>query len=711
MRGENIIDMTIRDSQLTDYDISDFHAHDEPHYHTVLTPQQLQQQQQTRPSAIQEERRRTTADSDDYVKVSEPIYDYPPKAGEPVPVKRISPTEAAQLQELYQEYDLGLDLPGVAPIGKPPQGRPALVHQQQVGQGPFGQGAVAQGQGQFIQGQGQGPFSQAQGQFVQGSHAQGQGPFAPGQGPLGQGQGQFYQGQGPHSPGQGPLAQGVVTRQNSVPESPRTVINVPINRKGHEVPIQFSYNVPIQETGPQNDDPKNLATADLYVQDAMEYIGHQNQPDKFIMEEEMLSAHEPLQQENKRKLAPKNPSFEATSRQVKTNDVFERVEHDEHDDMTYAPEIQSVEIPPDQMSETSENMIDYFDKVAAESELQIQNLQQQQQNTLKKQSQQAPQILPAFGNRAPSNSSLGSDRRSGSGVSSSDVYPYRHLRKQSSLLSVLGVTSMQEMLLTITSLDSLSEAMRKAGLETTNLIFGIDYTASNKYQGEESFGGRSLHTIHPHVKNPYQQVITILGRTLAPFAGQGKLGVYGFGDAKTGDWSVFNLKGEGDCRSLDEVLNIYNTVTPTVALSGPTNFAPLIYQAMEICQKSRDYHILVIIADGQVTNERATRRAIVQACQHPLSIIVVGVGDGPWDMMRIFDESLPKRPWDNFHFVEFHDIIKKSTSLEDGDVKVAVQSLLEIPDQYRCICELGLLDRSIPPRGSEIRREMMHNPL
>ncbi|ULU03986.1 hypothetical protein L3Y34_017052 [Caenorhabditis briggsae] len=742
----------IRDSQLTDYDISDFHAHDEPHYHTVLTPQQLQQQQQTRPSAIQEERRRTTADSDDYVKVSEPIYDYPPKAGEPIPVKRISPTEAAQLQELYQEYDLGLDLPGVAPIGKPPQGRPALVHQQQVGQGPFaqGQGILGQGQGPYPQasfaqgqgpqGQGQGPLAHGQGQFIQGQGPLGQGTgpypqgsFAQGQGPLGQGQGQFYQGQGPHSPGQGPLAQGVVTRQNSVPESPRTVINVPISRKGHEVPIQFSYNVPIQGSGPQNDDPKNLATADLYVQDAMEYIGQQNQPDKFIMEEEMLSAHELLQQKNKRKLAPKNPSFEATSRQVKTNDVFERVEHDEHDDMTYAPEIQSVEIPPDQMSETSENMIDYFDKVAAESELQIQNLQQQQQNTLKKQSQQieeeedkpilipdssllkpvgrAPQILPAFGNRAPSNSSLGSDRRSGSGVSSSDVYPYRHLRKQSSLLSVLGVTSMQEMLLTITSLDSLSEAMRKAGLETTNLIFGIDYTASNKYQGEESFGGRSLHTIHPHVKNPYQQVITILGRTLAPFAGQGKLGVYGFGDAKTGDWSVFNLKGEGDCRSLDEVLNIYNTVTPSVALSGPTNFAPLIYQAMEICQKSRDYHILVIIADGQVTNERATRRAIVQACQHPLSIIVVGVGDGPWDMMRIFDESLPKRPWDNFHFVEFHDIIKKSTSLEDGDVKVAVQSLLEIPDQYRCICELGLLDRSIPPRGSEIRREMMHNPL
>ncbi|VDO66955.1 unnamed protein product [Heligmosomoides polygyrus] len=284
----------------------------------------------------------------------------------------------------------------------------------------------------------------------------------------------------------------------------------------------------------------------------------------------------------------------------------------------------------------------------------------------------------------------------------------RFLRKQTSLLSVMGVTSMQEILLAIDSLDTLSDAMRKAGLENTNMIFGIDYTASNKYQGEDSFGGRSLHTIHPNVMNPYQQVITILGRTLAPFASTGCIPVYGFGDAKTGDSSVFPLKQDGDCESLEEVLKVYNEVTPTVDLSGPTNFAPLIYQAMEICQKANDYHILVIIADGQVTNERATRRAIVQACQYPLSIIVVGVGDGPWDMMKVFDESLPKRPWDNFHFTEFHEIMRRASGQSEGDVKLAVQSLLEIPDQYRCICELGLLkNRSIPPRGTEIRKDMM----
>lgn len=39
-------------------------------------------------------------------------------------------------------------------------------------------------------------------------------------------------------------------------------------------------------------------------------------------------------------------------------------------------------------------------------------------------------------------------------------------------MSALGVTSTQEMLLKLTSLDELSKAMRKAGLESTNLIFG-----------------------------------------------------------------------------------------------------------------------------------------------------------------------------------------------------------------------------------------------
>ena len=238
--------------------------------------------------------------------------------------------------------------------------------------------------------------------------------------------------------------------------------------------------------------------------------------------------------------------------------------------------------------------------------------------------------------------------------------------------------------------EEVTRALRTAGLESSNLIFAVDFTKSNVQQGERTFGNRCLHHLDPIISNPYQKVMSLLGQTLEPFDEDHLIPTYGFGDITTKDRAVFSFNtGELPCRGAQQVLDRYAQIVPSTQLSGPTSFAPAIDKAIEIVKREKSYHILVIIADGQVTNERTTRDAIVRAANYPLSIIVVGVGDGPWDTMKEFDDSIPARKFDNFQFVDFHRTVSGS---DFPDAAFALNALMEIPDQFAAIRSLGLLD-------------------
>ncbi|TVU51617.1 hypothetical protein EJB05_03057 [Eragrostis curvula] len=258
------------------------------------------------------------------------------------------------------------------------------------------------------------------------------------------------------------------------------------------------------------------------------------------------------------------------------------------------------------------------------------------------------------------------------------------------------------------SLDEVIEALAQAGLESSNLIIGIDFTKSNEWTGKNSFNGLSLHHISD-TPNPYELAISIIGQTLSAFDEDNLIPCYGFGDASTHDQDVFAFyPDERPCNGFQEALARYREIVPHLRLSGPTSFAPIIEMATTIVEQSGgQYHVLVIIADGQVTRsvdtefgqlstqEQMTVDAIVQASKFPLSIILVGVGDGPWDMMKEFDDNIPARSFDNFQFVNFTSIMSKTISQSKKETEFALSALMEIPLQYKATLELGILGRRL----------------
>ncbi|GLT25095.1 hypothetical protein SLA2020_002470 [Shorea laevis] len=265
------------------------------------------------------------------------------------------------------------------------------------------------------------------------------------------------------------------------------------------------------------------------------------------------------------------------------------------------------------------------------------------------------------------------------------------------------------------SLAEVISALREAGLESSNLILGVDFTKSNEWTGRYSFNRRSLHAIGS-TPNPYEQAISIIGQTLSPFDEDNLIPCFGFGDASTHDQHVFSFYPDHRyCHGFEEALARYREIVPFLKLSGPTSFAPIIKAAIDTVERSNgQYHVLVIVADGQVTRnpdtppgrfspqEEATINSIVSASHYPLSIIFVGVGDGPWDAMQQFDDNIPQRAFDNFQFVNFTKIMSENTESSKKEAAFALAALMEIPHQYRATINLHPVNRELV-NGSHTR--------
>ena len=110
-----------------------------------------------------------------------------------------------------------------------------------------------------------------------------------------------------------------------------------------------------------------------------------------------------------------------------------------------------------------------------------------------------------------------------------------------------------------TSMQSLQNGLRNAGLESSNLIVAVDFTKSNRTQGAKSFGGKCLHAVDEDDTapcNPYTSVIRIVGESLSPFDDDGRIPALYFGDTETRHTACRPFR-ERPCQGMDEVLEEY----------------------------------------------------------------------------------------------------------------------------------------------------------
>ncbi|CAF1311404.1 unnamed protein product [Adineta steineri] len=225
--------------------------------------------------------------------------------------------------------------------------------------------------------------------------------------------------------------------------------------------------------------------------------------------------------------------------------------------------------------------------------------------------------------------------------------------------------------------------------ERIRIIFGIDLSASNEWQGKKTYGGQSLHKVQNKAFNPYQKAIGQLGPIFEEvFTSKIEYSCFGFGDEQTKDYSFFPIVGSGDEFSTHQlILDAYLEQTKNVALSGPTEFTPIVKKLISYgIYCPRDFTMLVILTDELKlsSDNKSFVEAIRMLANLPnVCLLVIGVGDGPWEGLAREEHSLreavfqklnkkqmekeliqSKLCYDNFHFVNFNAFVSKQDKME-----------------------------------------------
>jgi hypothetical protein len=221
-------------------------------------------------------------------------------------------------------------------------------------------------------------------------------------------------------------------------------------------------------------------------------------------------------------------------------------------------------------------------------------------------------------------------------------------------------------------------------------IIAYDFTGSNGNPKEPG----SLHSLSGN--NQYINATESIVSVLDQYDDDKNYPVYAYGMSVDGNPVDHAKKIIENAYCADGVIGAYRTFlhTPSLVLSGPTVFAPIINEVCKQVEDSKDtkYTVLTMFTDGGINDMKETIEAIVRSTYLPISIIIVGIGDANFDSMNILDNDGPNRLRyndkyalrDNVQFVPFRDCKNIET--------IRMMTLAELPNQ---ICEYQRLVKKL----------------
>jgi hypothetical protein len=225
-----------------------------------------------------------------------------------------------------------------------------------------------------------------------------------------------------------------------------------------------------------------------------------------------------------------------------------------------------------------------------------------------------------------------------------------------------------------------------------NMVVGIDFTGSNGNPALPT----SLHYRPPSGEsyNAYETSILALSDVITAYDSDKKYPLFGFGGRRGGDPAshCFALNGDAADPSVSGVQGILDAYAGALrewGLSGPTNFSPLIREAASECRRQSEagakaYMVLLILTDGAITDLEATKTAIVEASDLPLSIVIVGVGGADFSAMVALDGDGGRLTAQNGRTAR-RDLVQFVRYLDHagaGDTaRLAAETLAELPTQ------------------------------